>query len=164
MKEYIGTKGILARPMNRLDYNTYRGWTLPDDENGADEGYLVEYPGGGTNHPDHEGYISWSPKDQFEAAYQSDGNYSFGHAMWLLERGFRVSRAGWNGKNMFLFRVAASHNLTVNREPLLSILGEGATFNYQSHIDMFTADGTIVPWLCSQTDMQAHDWGIVPDA
>ena len=60
--------------------------------------------------------------------------------------------------------VAASHNLTVNREPLLSILGEGAKFNYQSHVDMFTADGTIVPWLCSQTDMQAHDWGIVPDA
>lgn len=155
MKQYIGTKSLMAKPMALGDYNTYRGWTIPEDEDPATEGYLVQYP---------DGYESWSPKAQFEEAYACDGSYNFGHAMWLLERGARVQRAGWNGKGMFLFKVAASHNLTVNREPLMSILGEGATFSYQSHIDMFTADGTIVPWLCSQTDMQASDWQIVPDA
>ena len=36
MKAYIGTKMINAAPMNRLEYNQFRGWTLPEDENGAD--------------------------------------------------------------------------------------------------------------------------------
>ena len=37
--------------------------------------------------------------------------------------------------------------------------------NFQSqlrdYITMKTAQGTIVPWLCSQTDMQAEDWVFV---
>lgn len=70
MKRYIGTKTVHATPMNRADYNTYRGWELPSNENGADEGYLVEYTDGGTgNDSRHVGYISWSPKAQFETAY-----------------------------------------------------------------------------------------------
>ena len=69
---YIGTKQVLARPMTRQAYNDYRGWTLPADENGADEGYLVEYVDGGQpNHPAHTGYISWSPKAVFERAYHA---------------------------------------------------------------------------------------------
>lgn len=71
MQDYIGTKQIKALPMNRADYNDYRGWQLPDDEDGTDEGFLVEYVDGGqANHPDHEGYVSWSPKDVFERAYK----------------------------------------------------------------------------------------------
>ena len=70
MKKYICHKEVLAKPMSRQAYNTYRGWVLPDNENGADEGYLVEYiDGGQQNHPDHAGYISWSPKDVFERGY-----------------------------------------------------------------------------------------------
>ena len=63
-------KTVTATPMNRLDYNTYRGWQLPEDEDGTDDGYLVEYMDGGkANHPDHKGYISWSPKEQFDNGY-----------------------------------------------------------------------------------------------
>ena len=71
MKKYIGKKEINAVHMNRLEYNNLRGWKLPEDENGTDEGYLVEYiDGGKANHPDYKGYISWSPKDVFERAYR----------------------------------------------------------------------------------------------
>lgn len=71
MKRYIGTKTIHAKPMTRADYNTFRGWDLPANENGADDGYLVEYPDGGApNTHEYTGYISWSPKAQFEAAYR----------------------------------------------------------------------------------------------
>jgi hypothetical protein len=72
MKQYIGTKQINAKPMARLEYNEFRGWELPADENGADEGYLVEYvgPGQKANTPEYEGYVSWSPKDVFEATYK----------------------------------------------------------------------------------------------
>ena len=68
---YRGTKEIYAQPMNRLEYNKYMGWKLPKNQNGEDEGYLVEYTDGGTpNHENHKGYISWSPKEVFEGTYK----------------------------------------------------------------------------------------------
>ena len=57
MKQYIGTKIIQAEPMNRGEYNNYRGWQIPNNENPEDEGYLVKY---------EDGYESWSPKEVFE--------------------------------------------------------------------------------------------------
>lgn len=58
--------------MNRQEYNDFRGWKLPDDENGEDEGYLVEYVDGGkANTPQYNGYVSWSPEDVFKRAYKS---------------------------------------------------------------------------------------------
>lgn len=71
MKNYIGTKIINAKPMDRAAYNTFRGWTLPADEDGADAGYLVEYTDGGKpNTSAYEGYVSWSPADVFERSYR----------------------------------------------------------------------------------------------
>lgn len=61
MKKYIGTKMIQAKPMNRGEYNKYRGWEIPSNENPTDEGYLVKY---------EDGYESWSPKEVFENAYR----------------------------------------------------------------------------------------------
>ncbi len=161
MQNYYGTKNINAEPMTRLDYNNFRGWDLPDNENGSDEGYLVEYTDGGkANTPHYKGYISWSPKEQFENAYQKSGEMSFGHALEALEAGLKVARNGWNGKGMFLFLVNGS-TFKVNRPPLLGIYEEGTEINYHAHVDMKTADNKVVPWLCSQTDMLAKDWCIV---
>lgn len=85
---------------------------------------------------------------------------NFGQAIEALKEGKRVARAGWNGKGMFLFLVSGS-NFVVNREPLLSIMGEGTMVTYRPHIDMKDAEGKVVPWLASQTDMLAEDWQIV---
>lgn len=72
MHNFIGTKRVLAKPMTRGDYNLYRGWDLPANENGDDAGFLVEYVDGGqSNHPAHAGYISWSPASVFYKAYQA---------------------------------------------------------------------------------------------
>lgn len=149
--EYIGIKQLNATPMTRGGYNEFRGWTTPDNEDGEDKGYMVTYP---------DGYVSWSPKDVFEEAYRPMKNMSFSLALELVKSGKRVQREGWNGKGMFIFLVPGS-TFTVNREPLLSILGEGTSVNYHGHIDMKTADGMIVPWLCSQTDMLANDWQVI---
>ena len=73
MQNYVGTKMILAMPMSRQEYNEYRGWEVPKDERGNDAGYLVEYTDGVSNHPEHRGYISWSPKGQFDMAYLNLG-------------------------------------------------------------------------------------------
>ena len=75
---YIGTKMINAEPMTRAAYNVFRGWELPADENGDDEGYLVEYlDGGRPNTTTHAGYVSWSPKEQFDNAYRKTSGLPF---------------------------------------------------------------------------------------
>lgn len=163
-QDYFGTKRIAAKPMTRQEYNDYRGWQLPADENGADEGYLVEYTDGGqANHRNHAGYISWSLKAVFDGSYKPSGALSFGHALVALQSGHKVARAGWNGKDMFLFLVAGSR-FTVNRPPLLGIYPEGTEIEYHPHIDMKTAQGYVVPWLASQADMLANDWTIIEGA
>lgn len=164
---YIGTKTISALPMSRAEYNTYRGWDLPADENGADEGYLVEYlDGGKPNHPNHEGYISWSPKEQFEKAYRVYNNMTFGLAIEALKQGAKVARAGWNGKGMWLVLVPGNPMVITQEGTPYHQAGVLAT-EILPHIDMWTvnAEGrrAMLPgWLASQTDMLAEDWMIVP--
>ena len=82
-----------------------------------------------------------------------------GWAVKQMHNGERVRRAGWNGKGMFLFLVPGSI-FKVNRPPLLGIYPEGTEIDYHAHVDMKTANGQIVPWLCSQTDLLAIDWEI----
>ena len=86
--------------------------------------------------------------------------FTFGEAVELLKLGYKVARIGWNGKNMFLFLVPGS-TFKVSRPPLLGIYPEGTEVSYQPHIDMKTAQGTVVPWLASQSDVLAEDWVIV---
>lgn len=93
-----------------------------------------------------------------EQGYSKD----FGGALSALKAGKKVARSGWNGKGMFIFLVPGS-NFKVNRAPLLGIYEEGTKINYQPHIDMKTSDDTIVPWLCSQSDMLAEDWNVIKD-
>ena len=157
MEKYIGVKVIEAELMSRGDYNKYRGWTIPADEDPEDEGYLVKYP---------DGYVSWSPKIQFEDAYrETAGNMTFGHAIEAMKKGYKVSRKGWNGKGMYIYITPDSkvlkHHLRIETAYMLSN-EPGTTFTFNSHIDMRAADGTIVVgWLASQTDMLAEDWMIV---
>lgn len=62
--EYQCHKRVHASRMSRGEYNEYRGWTLPADEDPNDPGYLVIYNRGTADH-----YESWSPKHIFEAGY-----------------------------------------------------------------------------------------------
>lgn len=168
MKTFIGVKLINAKPMTRAEYNTFRGWTLPADENGADEGFLVEYiDGGKANTEQYQGYVSWSPKDVFERAYRPVDGLTFGLAIESMKSGKKVARAGWNGKGMWLSlscdgtrEVAAEnfwspHNAAFARE-------NGGKATVLPSITMKTASGEILMgWLASQTDMLAEDWQIV---
>lgn len=58
--------------MTRGEYNEYRGWTIPADENPDDNGYLIKYS---------DGYESWSPEKQFNEAYRECGDMTFGLAI-----------------------------------------------------------------------------------
>lgn len=57
MQKFIGVKLVDAKPMTRGDYNIYRGWDIPADENPADPGYLKD---------NGKGHIQWDPAEIFE--------------------------------------------------------------------------------------------------
>ena len=88
----------------------------------------------------------------------------FGEALQVLKAGGRITRAGWNGRGMFLLLVPGSTGLTVDEGRPLAKAGipVGTRFNYLPHIDMWTARGDFVPWLPSQADMLAEDWMVLP--
>ena len=159
----IGTKAVNAKPMTRQEYNDFRGWQLPENENGADEGYLVEYQDGEPNTAEYKGYVSWSPKAQFDNAYQDvTKGVSFGHAVELLKGGHRVAREGWNGKGMFLYYVPENkYPASRNEHGTMVGVFEDDMVPYGAYIAMKTAQNNVVPWLASQTDVLAEDWQIV---
>jgi len=148
MKNYIGTKMVKAEPMNRGDYNTYRGWQIPSDENPSDDGYVLEYP---------DGYVSWSPKKQFEDAYRDCMGVTFGIALELLKKGAKVAREGWNGKTQHI-ELASNISYT-------SLDGEVINCEHDAignkTIAFVGTSGVQMGWLASQADMLAEDWVLV---
>ena len=67
-----------------------------------------------------------------------------GVAVEALRAGDRVRRSGWNGKGMWL----ELQNPDEHSKMTLP------------YVFMSTAQGDLVPWLCSQTDLLATDWEI----
>lgn len=68
--------------------------------------------------------------------------HDFGWAIRSLRNGGAVNREGWNGKGMWLKAQFPDEHSKM-------------TLPY---IYMSTADGKLVPWLASQTDLLADDW------
>lgn len=103
---------------------------------------------------------------------------TFGEAIEELKQGKLVTRAGWNGKGMFIFqRPGDSLTLDIiqNAKSLPNAVKEyyevfftgyrrfspddEPSVYFTAYLCMKAADGTIVNgWLASQTDMLAEDW------
>lgn len=164
MEMFIGTKLVKSLAMDRAEYNTYRGWDLPADEDGSDEGYLVEYlDGGKSNHPYHDGYISWSPKEQFDNAYRKTDGLSFGLAVEAAKKGMKVARVSWNKGGQFAYIVPAAmyHAQTeVARDHFGDSRGE-PNVPYRAYWALKTAQNDIATWAPSASDSLADDWMIV---
>ncbi len=75
---------------------------------------------------------------------KTDG-ISFGLTIEVLKKGKKVTRTGWNGKNMWLELQMPDENSKMSLP----------------YIYMHTACDNLVPWLASQTDILADDWQIV---
>ncbi len=69
----------------------------------------------------------------------------FGGAIVALKSGERVTRAGWNGKGMWLALQVPDADSKMTRP----------------YIYMSTVTGDLIPWLASQSDMLADDWSVV---
>ena len=157
--KYIRMHKVEAEPMTRGDYNKFRGCEMPSNENQADEGYKVTYP---------DGYVSWCPKAQFEAAGRPCDGMKFGMALEAMKRGKKVGRKGWHGKGMWLCVPLCDGPKEM---PATGVWGKpnaeyaeqnGGTVKVMPYVTMKTADGSIVMgWLASQTDMLSEDWTVV---
>lgn len=74
-----------------------------------------------------------------------EDTFDFGEAIRALRSQQRVARTGWNGKGMWLeLQVPDAYSK-------MSL----------PYIYMYTAQGDLVPWLASQTDVLADDWQLV---
>src|SRR5688572_14373721 len=89
------------------------------------------------------------------------GGLGFDEALRYLKAGARVRRAGWNGKGMWLVLIPGSTFTVTEGRPMSAGFPVGASVDYLPHVDMKTADGKVVPWLCSQTDMLSEDWELL---
>ena len=154
MKTFIGTKVLNAKPMTKSEYNIFRGWKLPSDENGDEPGMLVEYiDGGEPNTEEYAGYVSWSPVEVFNDAYRESGKMNFGHAIELMKRGHIVCRSGWDGKGMYIY---------LDEATAIEHSSDTPENIYDPCFVMFTAEQRFQPgWLASQADMLSNDWCIV---
>lgn len=87
----------------------------------------------------------------------------FGYALNALREGLKVSRSGWNGKNMYIvLQKGYPNGIPINqntadaiREPV------GTIHKFLPYLMFCTAQGDFVPWLASQIDLLSSDWGIV---
>lgn len=71
-----------------------------------------------------------------------------GLAVEAMRAGHRVSRYGWNGKGQWVaLQVPDAHSKM--KRP---------------YVYIHPVDGTLVPWIASQSDLLASDWLIVSDA
>lgn len=73
-----------------------------------------------------------------------------GKAVEAIRDGKKVQRSKWNGKGMHLELV---WNGKFQR-PYKS-------YEVEPFVALYTAQGTWVPWTCSQSDLLADDWEVV---
>ncbi|MDB4261307.1 DUF2829 domain-containing protein [bacterium] len=104
-------------------------------------------------------------KSYIEKEYQETDGLPFGLAIEAAKLGKKIARAGWNGKNMFVYLV---NGCTLEKQLLRGEAAEALRdvlkpdVKIHSHLDMKAPDGSItVGWNASQRDMLADDWFIV---
>lgn len=90
---------------------------------------------------------------------------NFGQAIEQLKQGYKVARAGWNGKEMWVVLMPSLYLKAgkVN-ERTVKHIGKDTPLDCQPYFVMWTAEQKWQPgWLASQTDMLAEDWQVVGD-
>jgi hypothetical protein len=89
----------------------------------------------------------------------------FSEALKAVKAGEKIARQGWNAQNQFVYHVPAAEypastdiakdtfNTPNNSDPVM--------VPYTAYLAIKTVQGTVAPWLASQTDMLSEDWFIV---
>lgn len=84
---------------------------------------------------------------------------TFGVALGLIKSGIKVTRKGWNGKDMFIaMRVPNSVDADYTHE-----FHRKDRYVERPYIYMKTVNDELVPWVASQTDILEDDWCVVDE-
>lgn len=148
---YIGTKVVQAMPMTMTEAQKVLGREIKP-ATVEEDGYLVEYK---------DGYMSWSPKSVFDAAYRKLGEMDFGKAIKALKSGFPVRRANWSGNKFLYFVPSASYSAMTDIAK--SIADEDGMVLYKSYIAIRCKDGCVGFYTPTQCDVLAEDWEVVEE-
>jgi hypothetical protein len=93
---------------------------------------------------------------------------SFGGALAMLEDGLAVSRAGWNGKKLFVVKQIPA-TIGIDIIPKMQSLPQSAKdifikrqqpISYTNQMLIVNADGRADSWVPSSSDLFADDWFI----
>ena len=89
--------------------------------------------------------------------------FDFGHAIAMLKIGRKVARAGWNGKGMYLaMQKGYPDGIPINRNTAEATgLPEATVCRFDPYVILRTAQGSFIPWNCSQADMLVEDWEVL---
>jgi len=152
MNKYICRRVVDAEAMTRGDYNQYRGWQLPADEDGSDAGYLIAPAGAAP------GYVQWMPEGEFNRTHSLLKGMNFSDALEIVKVGVAICRSGWNGKDQYVFRISTDEMARV------LMLGH-ARMKDVTAVDPVLAlknaqGGIQLGWAPSQGDLFANDWEI----
>ena len=89
--------------------------------------------------------------------------FDFSEALRRVKGGKHIQREGWNGKGMFVvYQRGYPDGIPINKNTAGAIgEPEGTVHKFLPYLIMRTAQAEFVPWLASQTDILAEDWGEV---
>lgn len=85
----------------------------------------------------------------------------FGAALDYLKHGYRLARKGWNAANQWIALNPGSSIVVSEGRPLAAVFPVGTPLEIKPYLIIKTVQGSIVPWLASQTDLLAEDWFVV---
>lgn len=80
---------------------------------------------------------------------------NFGEAIAAMKTGKRVTRAGWNGKGMWVRYIDLYSDAEFKVREIEPCEGTWMPF-----VIMKTVHNQLIPWLASQSDILAEDWQI----
>lgn len=94
--------------------------------------------------------------------------FGFDKALQYLNEGKCISRSGWNGKDLFVFK---NYPTTVEKESILDLASmptsaklilydRNIKITYRNQMLIVNKDGTIDSWVPSSSDVFAKDWTI----
>ena len=91
---------------------------------------------------------------------------NFGQALEAAKKGGRITRRGWNGRNMFVVYMEGIDLLPHNSKDKPSVnhnvakhIGYDTPIRVHPYMAMYNAQGGwIVGWSATQSDMLSDDW------
>ena len=101
--------------------------------------------------------------EDFDAIPDNPGFMNFGQALeQCVKNGKRITRIGWNGKNMCIaYQPGYPEGIPCNENTAKTWgIEKGSLFKCRPYLQLRCADGTFQMWTASQSDILADDWVI----